>query len=78
MQNFPIDLTTVSWGYVALLSGFAFVAALIGNLLSFKRFFIGALLTAILFAVIYVGWTYYLVPQNFIPPNFVPSPTKAI
>ncbi|MGA2127284.1 MAG: hypothetical protein ABSG76_14155 [Xanthobacteraceae bacterium] len=76
-MNIPIDWGTVSWGYVALMSGFAFLSGLIGNVLSFRNHFVGAILTAVLFAVIYVAWTYYLVPQGFIPANFVPAVTKA-
>jgi hypothetical protein len=54
-----IDWSTVNWVLVALLSLFVFVAALIGNLLSFNRRLIGAVLAAILFAVFYIAWTYY-------------------
>jgi len=68
-----IDWATVNWGYVALLAGFAFLAGLIGSLLSFRNILAGAILTALLFGVIYVGWTYYLVPQGLIPPGFVPT-----
>ena len=32
----PIDWAAVNWVYVALLSGFAFLGSLIGNLLSFR------------------------------------------
>jgi len=50
----PIDLTSVNWVYLGQLSGIAFVAALIGNLLSFKSWLIGAILATVLFAVGYV------------------------
>lgn len=73
MPNIPIDWATVNWGYVVLLSGFAFLSGLIGSLLSFRSHLVGAILTAVLFAVVFVAWTYYLVPQGIIPPNFVPT-----
>jgi hypothetical protein len=71
--NMPIDWATVNWGYVALLSGFAFMAGLIGSLLSFRNYLAAAVLTAVLFGIIFIGWTYYLVPQGIIPPGFVPT-----
>ena len=55
----PIDLSTVNWPYVAVLAALVFVAALIGNLLAFRSRFIGAVLAAILFAVLFVAYTYY-------------------
>jgi hypothetical protein len=78
MPNISIDWATVSWGYVALLSGFAFLSSLIGYLLSFRSHLFGAILTALLFAVIYVAWTYYLVPQGIVPPSLVPTAVKPI
>ena len=50
----PIDLTSVNWVYLGQLSAIAFVAALIGNLLSFRTWLIGAILATALFAVGYV------------------------
>jgi hypothetical protein len=73
MPNVPIDWATVNWGYVALLSGFAFVAGFIGSLLSFRNYLAAAVLTAVLFGAIFIVWTYYLVPQGIIPPGFVPT-----
>ena len=32
-----IDWASVNWGYVALLSGFTFIAALIGNFITFRH-----------------------------------------
>jgi hypothetical protein len=55
----PIDWASVNWVYVALLSSFAFLSALIGGILSFNRRFLGAILTAIVFAALFVFWTYY-------------------
>jgi len=58
----PIDLAEVSWLYVIVLGVFVFVSAFIGNLLSFQHRGTGALISAVLFAVIFIFWTYY--PHN--------------
>jgi len=63
----PIDLASVSWLYVTVLAVIVFVSALVGNLLSFRNRVRGALLTAIVFAGLFVFWTYY--------PHHVPLPT---
>jgi hypothetical protein len=55
----PIDLEAVNWVNVGLLSAFAFLAALVSSFPSFKHRWAGAILTALLFAVLYVFWTYY-------------------
>ncbi len=62
-----IDLTTVNWIYVALMAGFAFVAALLGSLIAFRNRVGGALVAAILFAAMYVAWNYYPHPQIQLP-----------
>ena len=62
-----IDLTTVNWIYVALMAGFASVAALLGSLISFRNRVGGALVAAILFAAMYVAWNYYPHPQIQLP-----------
>ncbi len=59
----PIDLAAVNWLYVAILSGIAFVAALLGSLIAFRNRFAGAILAGILFGVGFVAWNYY--PHNF-------------
>ena len=59
----PIDLAAVNWAYVAILSLFAFVAALLGSVISFRNRFGGAVVAAILFAAAFVFWTYYPHPQ---------------
>jgi hypothetical protein len=59
----PIDLAAVPWLYVAILSGFAFVAALLGSLIAFRNRFVGAIIAGILFGVAFVGWNYY--PHSF-------------
>jgi hypothetical protein len=65
----PIDLASVNWLYVVVLAVFAFVATYIGNLLTFHHRGMAALLSAILFAVILVFWSYY-------PHEKVPLPTS--
>jgi hypothetical protein len=62
-----IDLTTVNWLYVAIMAGFAFVAALLVSLISFRNRVGGALVAAILFAAMYVAWNYYPHPQIQLP-----------
>ena len=62
-----IDLSTVNWIFVALMAGFVFVAALLGSLISFRNRVGGALIAAILFAAMYVGWSYYPHPQIQLP-----------
>jgi hypothetical protein len=62
-----IDLSTVNWIYVALMAGFAFVAALLGSIISFRNRIGGALVAAILFAAMYVAWNYYPHPQIQLP-----------
>ncbi|MEJ2434719.1 MAG: hypothetical protein P8Y53_16725 [Pseudolabrys sp.] len=57
--NVPINWANVDWVYVILLTVFVFLAALIGNLLSFNHRGWGALLSALLFAVAFVFWSYY-------------------
>ncbi|MFZ1183752.1 MAG: hypothetical protein WAO14_10330 [Pseudolabrys sp.] len=62
-----IDWASVNWLYVAVLMGLAFFSTLIGALLSFKRTFRTAVLSALLFAAGFVFWTYY--------PHGLPLPT---
>jgi len=54
----PIDFTQVDWLQVAVLAMFAFGATAVANLLSLDRW-ISAWTAALLFAVIFVSWTYY-------------------
>jgi hypothetical protein len=68
MDSIPIDWATVNWVYVAVLAVFVFIAALIGNLLAFNHRGFGALLSAVLFAAIFVFWSYY--------PHGLPLPTS--
>jgi hypothetical protein len=68
IPDVPIDWASVSWLYVAVLAVFVFVSTLIGTLLSFKRLLLGAVLSAVLFAAVFVFWTYY--------PHGLPLPTS--
>ena len=64
----PIDLGQVDWLYVAVLAVLAFFATLVANLLSFNHRGIAAALSAVLFAALFVAWTYY--------PHGLPLPTS--
>ena len=67
----PIDLSTVNWTYVVILSVFAFVAALLGSVIAFRSKFLAAIIAAILFALAFVFWTYY-------PHGSLPEPIKSL
>jgi fructose-specific phosphotransferase system IIC component len=71
----PIDLSTVNWSYVALLSGFAFIAALLGSVIAFRSRFLGAIIAGFLFAAAFVFWTYY--PHENLPWPLSAVPTSA-
>ena len=68
MTAMPIDLAAVDWFYVVILAVFVFFATLIGTVLAFGGRFLGALLSAVLFAAAFVFWTYY--------PHHLPLPTR--
>ena len=71
-----IDWASVNWDYVALLSAFTFIASLIANLVTFGHRLTAAILSALLFAVIFVGATYY--PHNMSLPTLTsPDAPKA-
>jgi hypothetical protein len=63
----PIDLAAVDWIYVGVLAVLAFFATAVANLLSFNHRGIAAVLSAVLFAALFVAWTYY--------PHGLPLPT---
>ena len=71
MPELPFDLATVNWNEVAVFAGIAFLAAIVGNAIAFGSRFIGAILTAVLFAVFYVTWHYWLAAIAF-PPAAAP------
>ena len=54
-----IDWASINWGYVALLSGFTFIAALVANFMTFRHRLAAAILAAVLFAAIFMLATYY-------------------
>jgi len=58
MPSMSIDWASVDWVNVGLLSGIAFVAKLIGDVV-FKHRFWGAILAGVLFAAAYVFLVYY-------------------
>jgi uncharacterized membrane protein YfcA len=62
----PFNLATVDWVYVAILAVFVFVSTFLGSLLSFKNSGRAAVLSALIFAGLFVFWTYY--------PHRVPGP----
>ena len=63
-----IDWASVNWLYVAVLTTLVFFSTLIGALLSFKRTFRTAVLSALLFVAAFIFWTYY--------PHGLPLPTS--
>ena len=57
----------MDWLYVIVLAIFVFLSSLIGGLLAFNSRSTGAVLSALLFAAMFVAWTYY--------PHGLPLPT---
>ena len=76
MTSMPIDLATVDWLYVVVLALIVFFATLIAGVLSFGRRFLGAVLSAVLFATAFVFWTYY--PHHLPLPTVLTSPKAAV
>ncbi len=68
MPDIPIDWLNVDWFYVAVLSVFVFLCSILGELLSLSHRLMGSILSAVLFAVAFVFWTYY--------PHHLPLPTR--
>jgi hypothetical protein len=75
MSFMPIDLAQVDWLYVLVLTVLACIASGLGNLLSFGSRGMGTLLTALAFAALFVGWTYY--PHGLPLPTSLSSKTPA-
>jgi len=48
----PIDVSQVPWLFVALMAAFAFFAAILGSLISFRNKFVGAVIAGILYPAI--------------------------
>jgi hypothetical protein len=67
-----IDWAAVDWLNLGVLAVFAFVASLIGGYLSFHNRFVGAILTAILFIIIFGFAKYY--PHGYMLPGITPKP----
>jgi hypothetical protein len=63
----PIDWAHVNWPYFIGLVLLVFVCAFVGTALSLGRAGRGSILTALLFAMAYMFWTYY--------PHDLPLPT---
>jgi hypothetical protein len=59
LNDLPIDWANVNWPYVVVSVLLVFLCTLIGTSLSFKRTFLGAVLTALLFGAAFVYWTCY-------------------
>jgi hypothetical protein len=68
VSDIPIDWLTVDWLYVAVLAVFVFLTTIVGNLVALHHRLMGAVLSAVLFAVAFVFWTYY--------PHHLPLPTR--
>ena len=60
MPELPFDLASVAWMTVGIFSAIAFLASLVGNAIAMGNRLMGAILTALFFAVFYVGWIYWL------------------
>ena len=71
----PIDWTNVNWDYLIHLILLVFVCTFIGTALSFKRTFLGCVLTALLFGTAFMYWTYY--PHNLPLPTLTTAPNGA-
>lgn len=67
-MTIPIDLAAVNWIYVGVLAVFVFLATIIGNLLSLNNRGLAAILAAVIFAALFVAWTYY--------PHGLPLPVR--
>ena len=63
----PIDLAQVDWLYVILLALFVAISTFLGGLFSFGRRGMAATLSAVLFAAIFIFWTYYPHRVPFLP-----------
>ena len=67
MDSMPIDLAQVDWLYVILLAVFVAISTFLGGLLSFSHRGTAAMLSAVLFATIFIFWTYYPHRVPFLP-----------
>ena len=74
----PIDLAQVDWLYVILLAIFVAISTFVGGLLSFGRRGMAATLSAVLFAVIFIFWTYYPHRVPFLPRTIATTQDSAV
>jgi hypothetical protein len=58
-----VNLSSVDWNFVWLMTALAFVTALLGSLIAYRNRFGGAIIAAILFGIGFVVWNYY--PHSF-------------
>ena len=58
-----LDLSTVNWLFVGLMTALAFITALLGSVIAFRNRVLGAVIAAILFGIGFVAWNYY--PHSF-------------
>jgi len=58
-----LDLSTVNWLFVGLLTALAFITALLGSVIAFRNRVLGAVIAAILFGIGFIAWNYY--PHSF-------------
>ena len=73
-----LDLSTINWLFVSMMSLLAFIAALLGSLIAFRNRFVGAIIAAILFGIGFIAWNYYPHPQiqlPIVPPNAYSTPS---
>jgi preprotein translocase subunit SecF len=61
-----IDFAAIPMQALGLLAGLTFVSSLIGHSLT-RNAFVGAIITVIIFVLVYVFWNYY--PHPSILPN---------
>ena len=73
MPDLPFDPAAIDWVTVAIYSGLAFLAAIVGGAIAFGNRFAGAVLTAVFFAIFYVLWVYWLAAL-VLPPAVAPPP----
>jgi hypothetical protein len=58
-----LDLSSVNWLFVGLMTALAFITAILGSLIAFRNRFAGAIIAAILFGIGFIAWNYY--PHSF-------------
>jgi hypothetical protein len=54
-----INLASVDWVFVGLMTALAFITALLGSYIAYRNRFWGAIIAAVLFAIGFVAWNYY-------------------